>query len=42
MMLTNWIKDHIDKLDKDVEDLRQAPMEEEVESEIGMEDLNFD
>lgn len=24
MMLTNWVKDHIDELDKDVEDLRQA------------------
>lgn len=45
LKLTNWIKDHIDELDKDVEDLRQvkeAPAEEEIENKMETEDLDFD
>ena len=41
MKLTNWVKDHIDELDKDVESLRKvegAPADEEIENEMEMED----
>lgn len=43
LKLTEWIKEHIDELDKDVEDLRNvnpSPEEEEIEDEL--EDLDFD
>ena len=41
MMLTNWVKDHIDELDKDVEDLRKVegtPADEEIKNEMKTED----
>lgn len=41
LKLTEWVKDHINELDKDVEDLRQtegAPADEEIENETKMED----
>jgi hypothetical protein len=44
LKLTEWVKEHIDELDKDVEDLRHnpSPAEEEIENETELEDLNFD
>lgn len=41
LKLTEWIKDHINELDKDVEDLRQiegATNDEEIENKMEMED----
>lgn len=41
LKLTNWVKDHIDELNKDVEDLKQvkgASADEEVENEMETED----
>ena len=46
LKLTEWVKEHIDELDKDVEDLRNTTnpslVEEEIEGEMELEDLNFD
>ena len=45
LKLTEWVKEHIDELDKDVEDLRNtssSPAEDEIEREMELEDLNFD
>lgn len=46
LKLTEWVKEHIDELDKDVEDLRNttnpSSVEEEIEGEMELEDLNFD
>ena len=45
MKLTNWVKDHIDELDKDVEDLKQvkevtnpSTADEEIEDKMETED----
>ena len=41
LKLTEWVKDHINELDKDVEDLRQVewtPADKEIENEMEMED----
>lgn len=43
LKLTEWIKEHIDELDKDVEDLRNvnpSSAKENIEDEL--EDLDFD
>lgn len=43
LKLTEWVKEHIDELDKDVEDLRNvnpSSIKENVEDEL--EDLDFD
>ena len=45
LRLTNWVKDHIDELDKDVEDLKQvegatnpSPADKEVKNKMETED----
>ena len=43
LKLTEWVKEHIDELDKDVEDLRNInPNLEEEEWKVEPEDLDFD